>query len=301
MWDPTRTPRLGLVKDFPRSFAAEDYVPGLPFVFGHHKDEQSWEASRRQGCTICAPHCRASAWAAGSLKKMGFFSVFHLALHRLDHGEGPRVVLNLDSRIACTLIPFQDCLSSPGFNFNIGDETGDERTWRTIENWLARCRTTHGNCARDHRRSAASKSFRPTRLLELTTDHKYRLVMGDHCQPALQYAALSHCWGQQDTASLLMLAQSTAPSLQNGQPISSLPKTFRDASVVARRLGVNYLWIDRLCIFQDDASDWQREAATMCDVYRHAYFSIAALGARNSDGGASFGGIRSSSCPRLCN
>ncbi|KAF4971614.1 hypothetical protein FSARC_1613 [Fusarium sarcochroum] len=61
-------------------------------------------------------------------------------------------------------------------------------------------------------------------------------------------------------------------------PISSLPPTFRDASFAARNLGVRYIWIDALCIFQDkdDLSDWNREASLMHKVYSNSFCNIVA-------------------------
>lgn len=41
-------------------------------------------------------------------------------------------------------------------------------------------------------------------------------------------------------------------------------------------LGVRYLWIDSLCIVQDDAEDWAREAGQMAKVYRNAYLTLNA-------------------------
>ncbi|KAI1472078.1 uncharacterized protein F4812DRAFT_416523, partial [Daldinia caldariorum] len=57
---------------------------------------------------------------------------------------------------------------------------------------------------------------------------------------------------------------------------------------IAHRFGIEYLWIDRLCIFQDSREDWRREAGTMQDVYRNALFCISALGAENDEGGCFF-------------
>ncbi|EAT78263.1 hypothetical protein SNOG_14392 [Parastagonospora nodorum SN15] len=50
-------------------------------------------------------------------------------------------------------------------------------------------------------------------------------------------------------------------------------------------LGISYLWIDSLCIFQDDLKDWESEAKLMRDVYRNATFCIAATAAKNSTRG----------------
>jgi hypothetical protein len=48
---------------------------------------------------------------------------------------------------------------------------------------------------------------------------------------------------------------------------SDFPITFRDAFDLSNRLGISYLWIDSLCIIQDDDEDWQRESSSMGLVY----------------------------------
>lgn len=62
---------------------------------------------------------------------------------------------------------------------------------------------------------------------------------------------------------------------QSGIRLPDLPKTFADAVTVTRHLGLRFLWIDILCICQDDADDWARESARMIDVYSNAHVVIA--------------------------
>lgn len=93
---------------------------------------------------------------------------------------------------------------------------------------------------------------------------------------------LSHCWG---SAKFLTLAKKSSQQLSEGIHLSSLPQTFQDAAKIAKTLGVLYLWIDSLCIFQDSDEDWQREASTMGDVYKGALCNIAASGSSDSSGG----------------
>lgn len=64
-----------------------------------------------------------------------------------------------------------------------------------------------------------------------------------------------------------------------------LTKTFQDAVLIARKLGVPYIWIDSLCIMQDSASDWAFEASRMASVYKSAYLVAAATASRNGDDG----------------
>lgn len=58
-------------------------------------------------------------------------------------------------------------------------------------------------------------------------------------------------------------------------PLRDLPKTFVDAITLVKRLGTRYLWIDSLCIIQDDADDWARESARMSDVYSGAHLVVS--------------------------
>lgn len=50
-------------------------------------------------------------------------------------------------------------------------------------------------------------------------------------------------------------------------------------------LGLEYIWIDSLCIIQDDTQDWKIQAAQMCDIYRGSYVTIAATCSSSSDDG----------------
>jgi hypothetical protein len=55
--------------------------------------------------------------------------------------------------------------------------------------------------------------------------------------------------------------------------------------MIARYLEFDYLWIDCLCILQDDREDWNREAARMADVYSNAALTIAASRSPDCDDG----------------
>ncbi|PMD19341.1 heterokaryon incompatibility, partial [Hyaloscypha hepaticicola] len=67
--------------------------------------------------------------------------------------------------------------------------------------------------------------------------------------------------------------------------LATLPKTFQDAVLITRDLGVRYLWIDSLCIIQDSDEDWEQEAARMSEVYANGYVMLAAHGSENCHGG----------------
>jgi hypothetical protein len=80
----------------------------------------------------------------------------------------------------------------------------------------------------------------------------------------LLYATLSHCWGH---TRQLKSETSNLNDFRVQVPESKLCKTFKDAIAIVKYLGLGYLWIDSLCIVQDDLGDWRRESAKMSSIY----------------------------------
>jgi hypothetical protein len=71
-------------------------------------------------------------------------------------------------------------------------------------------------------------------------------------------------------------------------PHSALCKTFQDAIQIAKWLQIQYLWIDSLCIIQDDEEDWKKESALMSEVYGGSHLNIAAASASDGREGCFF-------------
>lgn len=97
-----------------------------------------------------------------------------------------------------------------------------------------------------------------------------------------RYAALSHCWGNEQSRPITTTKANIRSHLFEGLHIENLSRTFQDAILITQKLGLRYLWVDSLCIIQDDHSDWERESAVMGAIYRDSYITISASGA--SDG-----------------
>lgn len=70
-----------------------------------------------------------------------------------------------------------------------------------------------------------------------------------------EYCALSHCWGPADKRPPCTTTENETAHFE-GIDIATLPKTFREAVELTRGLGIKYLWIDSLCIRQDDKEHW---------------------------------------------
>jgi hypothetical protein len=97
------------------------------------------------------------------------------------------------------------------------------------------------------------------------------------------YICLSYCWGKIPNEAKTV--QSTLERFQSRIPWTILPRTFQEAVIVTRRLGVRYLWIDSLCIIQGDEDDWRKEASRMCSVYQGSTLTIFATDSSDTRGG----------------
>jgi hypothetical protein len=98
------------------------------------------------------------------------------------------------------------------------------------------------------------------------------------------YATLSHCWGLGTFVRLL--PETKKPYIEGeGVPWQMLTKNFQEAIEVARFLGIEYIWIDSLCIIQGPEGDFTTEGGLMHQVYRNSYINIAIVDSADSTGG----------------
>lgn len=155
---------------------------------------------------------------------------------------------------------------------------GSDQAFHTVKYWIQDCFTNHGvmckhNAADSISISISSPRFLPKRIIDVgSTDLRL-------CQPAQEtvgdYVALSYCWGRRPQ---VVLTQKVAESADFCFLMHTLPPTIRDAIIICRRLGFQYLWVDALCIIQDspDSKDWIEQSARMDEIYGNAALTIAA-------------------------
>ena len=96
---------------------------------------------------------------------------------------------------------------------------------------------------------------------------------------ALDYVALSYSWGPEPH---FKTTKANIRQHQTEIKIEDMPPVLADAVTITRQGGFKYCWIDALCIVQDDAEDWEREAVKMGDIYAAAQFTISALNSTNT-------------------
>ncbi|KAF5659840.1 heterokaryon incompatibility protein [Fusarium circinatum] len=121
----------------------------------------------------------------------------------------------------------------------------------------------------------------PKRLLEISND---RLILRTNILKE-KYATLSHCWGTLSSASIKLLKSTYGNFTHEGIALGDLALTFQDAADVCKRLGIQYIWIDSLCIAQDDPQDWLEESTHMADIYANAFIGLFAGHAKDGNGG----------------
>lgn len=132
--------------------------------------------------------------------------------------------------------------------------------------WLRTCLEIHDQCR------AAASDFMPTRLLKIE-DHgdKHITLRLEDTAPNVHhnYAALSYCWGGEQ---LLRTTKDSLVQHKCAVSYNDLPPTLRDAVITTYGLDLQYLWVDALCIVQDDDVDRSSEIDMMSFVYSSGQF-----------------------------
>jgi hypothetical protein len=155
-------------------------------------------------------------------------------------------------------------------------DSGPELAVARLQAWITECGHDHPAC-----KPPALNPVLPTRVLDVTASDRGVALVTTKGQRG-RYVALSHTWG---SSPMLIATAESLEDLEAGIATAFLPKTFREAIVITKKLGIRYLWIDCLCIIQDDPLDWERESAVMGQVYHNAYLTISAANSKDSSSG----------------
>lgn len=159
--------------------------------------------------------------------------------------------------------------------YSVGEQRNTAQSLDECKTWLRNCNASHV-CLPPSK--IASEPL-PTRLIVIDEGELRLCPDTSGICNATSYASLSHCWG---LYKFVTLTKDTLPVFTTRIESKDLHKTFREAINIARFLGFKYIWIDSLCIIQDDAEDWKRESVRMGAVYGRSGLNIAATSA--SDG-----------------
>ena len=148
-----------------------------------------------------------------------------------------------------------------------------------LQQWVNCCDASHG--AHCHT-TELSSPLRQIYLIDVQMGCLVSAVI------TTRYLALSYVWGEVDT---IQTTKSNLPYLQKPGSINPnnislmLPNTIKDALRLASLLGEKYLWVDRLCIVQDEMDTKQACLNAMGSIYSNASFTIVAADGHNADHG----------------
>lgn len=211
----------------------------------------------------------------------------------VDNDE-PGLCMIFDSRFAYQF-HFNLVKQSAGGN-NIGHGRVNHPSWidsAILRQWKDKCCTTHDSkCGQ----TLASERLPASRAVWFVDTHKCCLVP---VQPEYQYVALSYIWG---TKRMLMTQRSNLTELQKEHALSTGPladqvaRTIRDSIELVKLLGERYLWVDALCIVQDDGASKHHQITNMSSIYAAAKLTI--ISAQAADAWHGLRGLGNISKPR---
>jgi len=149
--------------------------------------------------------------------------------------------------------------------------------------WLDFCTSKHQAC--NLKTASYSQQGKTTELVTLRVIDVVSKCIAQVKMPC-KYVTLSYVWG--GVANFRLTSNNQAMLSQPGiltQVWMRIPRTIRDAIEAVQTLGEKYLWVDSLCLIQNDHSDMQRGIAIMDLIYENALFSIIAAGSSHANTG----------------
>lgn len=156
-----------------------------------------------------------------------------------------------------------------------------------LKKWLHNCENVHPSSDTDRARNLAPKNLS---LRVIDVESQCIINAPQHTR----YMALGYVWGGPQE---LQYAKTTQSELErpNGLSIDDerLPGTIKDAMLLVSRFDERYLWVDSLCIMQDDAENKHDQIALMDVIYQCAILTIVAVSGKSA--GAGLPGVRTGS------
>lgn len=152
-----------------------------------------------------------------------------------------------------------------------------------VSAWLQVCEATHDHESRAKGHTLVRDIFPNLQSLRLVDVQNQCLV---EMNLSFQYVALSYVWGNTPSIRLIKsnrLALLTPGSLKRIEWL--IPPTIADAISLVEKLGLRYLWVDTLCLVQDEPEDFETGVNVMDRIYQEAWLTIVAACGHNADAG----------------
>ena len=148
--------------------------------------------------------------------------------------------------------------------------------WKHFHRLTYNCGETHPGCY-----DVGHRAF-PTGFRLIDINQRKVVRMGNNEVPP--YLALSYVWGDNPDDKYL-LTEGRIEDFECESSLLNLPQTIEDSLEVCLQFQIPYLWVDRLCIVQDDYIHKMKQIHAMDTIYRAAELVIVAASASNLNDG----------------
>ena len=140
-----------------------------------------------------------------------------------------------------------------------------------IRDWIEQCRNSHT--------ISCQSQDTPRPLGMKFIDCQTRKLV--QIEPSDNYYALSYVWGMPGPGNSVHQVSNSAQEL----PVSGVPRVIEDSISVVRELGGRFLWVDKYCINQNDATEKRIQIKSMDAIYEGATATIIAVAGSDSNCG----------------
>jgi hypothetical protein len=151
-----------------------------------------------------------------------------------------------------------------------------------ILSWLNECRSRHLSCSKQDKEFHLPINLPGLRLVDVHASCVVRAA-----NEMKEYLTLSYVWGAIDQLVLNVgnIDQLSTPGAFETSFQTQLPQVIVDAMQITQELGFRYLWIDTLCICQDNVEEKTAQIAAMNLIYKGAIMTLVAAEADNAYSG----------------
>ncbi|KAI1174037.1 heterokaryon incompatibility protein-domain-containing protein [Nemania sp. FL0916] len=158
-----------------------------------------------------------------------------------------------------------------------------------VRKWVSNCTEYHQPSCRRTLSAAPDKNVNVSPMFPHLHIIRFIDVNMDclvECDTLPNYVCLSYVWGA--VASFRLSKANKSRLMQPGAITNAwelLPKTIQDAIVLVRMIGERYLWVDSLCLVQNDPQDLENGTGSMDLIFEFSSLTIIAAGGRDAEAG----------------
>ncbi|KAF9890820.1 hypothetical protein FE257_005391 [Aspergillus nanangensis] len=184
--------------------------------------------------------------------------------------QEPECLRTLGETLLDSLVPHM------GFAREISLNPGSVQSFDFIKQTVARCVNEH-TCGR-----GGPEPLLPDRVIWIRADVPSGIKLVEPRNLRAPYIALSYCWGPTCPQTFMTTAETLAER-KAGIQLFDLPRLIQDVVFIGFFLGIEYIWVDRLCVLQGDNNDFSHQAHKMEEIFGAATFTLSAASAGNEN------------------